>query len=580
MPIPYLVTDYVGPAPDYPSALPEPAHPEWAYWPNPQHEDAFPFHVVPAKAQPASQHDAMSPFHTTSESGSSEFSKADAKMRSLVSTQTPSSLSVTQDDGSQITSGFSLQSHPVFHPSSGWSHFVPQDWQEFQLDHVQAQGHPTQGQVPYSDHGERASMHSASCLGSFGQPQPLSFAATPNVVDPASLYPSPELGTHPSAPPMDQHGYFQKAQGLQSPVAPAGAAWAFQSYASAGMDAHHPLAMTSNMSSEGIPTSFPSVLMSPAPTYTSSYPSPAPGTLSPPKKPIKHVHCLWFRCSATFTDVAELVPHLMTAHIPRNYNRGNMCKWGGAQCSISGSCTYDSTESLIQHLMESHIKLLAQRQLAPPSMYGMTVSMDQDTTTPHQLHACCWKGCEARFTNFTSLTEHVSRVHVGTRKESYVCEWQDCARQGRPFTQRQKCIRHIQVHTGDKPFMCTVCSRRFSELSVLMIHMRAHYGDKPFQCDHPGCGKRFTIASALTIHQRTHSGIKPFACPQCDRRFTESSNLIKHIRTHTGVRPFQCPECLRKFARSDQVARHMKVHRKHQANAGSHHHPDRLALTS
>uniref|UniRef100_A0A6I8PTN8 Zinc finger and SCAN domain containing 29 n=1 Tax=Ornithorhynchus anatinus TaxID=9258 RepID=A0A6I8PTN8_ORNAN len=40
-----------------------------------------------------------------------------------------------------------------------------------------------------------------------------------------------------------------------------------------------------------------------------------------------------------------------------------------------------------------------------------------------------------------------------------------------------------------------------------------------------------------------HTGEKPYRCPDCGRRFRDSSNLITHRRTHTGERPYGCSDC-------------------------------------
>ncbi|KAH8116283.1 hypothetical protein DFH11DRAFT_1199730 [Phellopilus nigrolimitatus] len=183
-------------------------------------------------------------------------------------------------------------------------------------------------------------------------------------------------------------------------------------------------------------------------------------------------------------------------------------------------------------------------------------------------HICRWEGCGASFDTCASLTEHLTSAHVGGGKSRYDCHWADCSRFGtQGFTSKQKILRHLQAHTGHRPFACTVCGQHFSEAATLQQHMRRHTQEKPFICDFPSCGKAFAITGALTIHKRTHNGERPFKCPHCNRAFAESSNLSKHLRTHTGDRPYRCaePGCGKAFARPDQLQRHGNVHTKRKA---------------
>ena len=82
---------------------------------------------------------------------------------------------------------------------------------------------------------------------------------------------------------------------------------------------------------------------------------------------------------------------------------------------------------------------------------------------------CRWHGCDKMFEDNTSLTDHISNVHVGRGKSKYECLWEGCVRcdtecdscdegdrmdiegnekRGRKFATRQKVLRHIQSHTG------------------------------------------------------------------------------------------------------------------------------------
>ncbi|XP_038140123.1 zinc finger protein 3-like [Cyprinodon tularosa] len=81
----------------------------------------------------------------------------------------------------------------------------------------------------------------------------------------------------------------------------------------------------------------------------------------------------------------------------------------------------------------------------------------------------------------------------------------------------------------DRPYICSVCEKRFSNCSHLAAHIRTHTGERPYMCDI--CRKTFITTSALNRHQTIHTEGKRYICAFCGKSFKWMESLGRHVRS-------------------------------------------------
>ncbi|XP_040022213.2 uncharacterized protein LOC120811113 isoform X1 [Gasterosteus aculeatus] len=148
------------------------------------------------------------------------------------------------------------------------------------------------------------------------------------------------------------------------------------------------------------------------------------------------------------------------------------------------------------------------------------------------------------------------------KRENKVCQY--C---GKTFLFQSALIRHVRVHTGEKPYKCDICGKAFGQAYFLRVHELTHWSVKRYNCTR--CEKAFTHYSNAKNHRcrpvkssedsppsRRPRPALTYTCHICKNVFDHLQEFNGHMRAHTGANLYRCLYCDKLFGVLSEFVAH------------------------
>ncbi len=138
-----------------------------------------------------------------------------------------------------------------------------------------------------------------------------------------------------------------------------------------------------------------------------------------------------------------------------------------------------------------------------------------------------------------------------------------CPECGRKYGTATGLRKHVQSHTRVFKYVCSICSKGFTEKHQLSAHMTKH-GHPKLSCDQ--CKRTFTRPFSLQRHLLTCNNEKgkddrkvSFACQVCDKTFGQKGTLTTHMEgIHMGLVKYSCELCDKKYKWRTSLSLHVQ----------------------
>ena len=124
-------------------------------------------------------------------------------------------------------------------------------------------------------------------------------------------------------------------------------------------------------------------------------------------------------------------------------------------------------------------------------------------------------------------------------KSKFICKICQAHILDMPYMTKHKMREHLLAeHNIEKEvnykFVCSQCGKGFEKEKFRNICELKHTNSFTIFCPVETCGKGFYEKGPLQKHMRTHTGETPYQCDVCLKRFKQRTHLKTHMKVHNG----------------------------------------------